>query len=94
VIDATFFAKQPITVFMAGSMTSSWAMQAWLRPGGMFAFAMLLVSLPCSEGVFTKVKQGQQKCFIELLHANLVVAVQVRIRRAGGDFCLRLAYAL
>jgi len=41
-----------------------------------FAAVLVLAALPGSEAVYTKVKQGQQKCFIELLHANRVVVVK------------------
>ena len=37
---------------------------------------LLLVAAPLGEAVYTKVKEGQQKCFIELLHANHVVVLK------------------
>ena len=40
------------------------------------AALLILAVLPQGEAVYTKVKQGQQKCFIELLHANKVVVVK------------------
>jgi hypothetical protein len=44
------------------------------RAGLVLVAAVLALSvLPVCEAIFTKVKQGQQKCFIELLHANKVV---------------------
>lgn len=37
---------------------------------------VLLAVLPCGDAVFIKVKQGQQKCFIELMHANEPMVVK------------------
>ena len=47
------------------------------RAGLVLVAAVLALSvLPVCEAIFTKVKQGQQKCFIELLHANKVVLLK------------------
>ena len=37
---------------------------------------VLAAWLPLGQAVYTKVKEGQQKCFIELLHANHVVVLK------------------
>jgi len=47
------------------------------REGVVLVAAVLaLALLPGCEAVYTKVKQGTQKCFIELLHANNVVLLK------------------
>jgi hypothetical protein len=47
------------------------------REGVVLVAAVLaLALLPGCEAVYTKVKQGTQKCFIELLHANKVVLLK------------------
>ena len=42
------------------------------------AVLMLAAALPGAAALYTKVKQGQQKCFIELLHADNVVVAEYR----------------
>ena len=47
-------------------------------PAAAVAVLILAAALPEAAALYTKVKQGQQKCFIELLHAENVVVAEYR----------------
>jgi hypothetical protein len=64
------------SAFQKLELETSVEMAGWRVCVAVVAVVAVVAALPCCDAVFTKVKQGQQKCFIELLHANEPMVVK------------------